>query len=79
MRIVSVVGDGAVLHAFKGLADHEQRDKEALTWDTGLSKVIFDLDFQARGVKDAVDEVFKPTSVDVVEVIGILAAAIVLV
>ena len=68
--IISVIGNRSVLDPFDGFVDDEKRNQEPFTRDNRLPEAILDLDVEARGTEDAVDQVFKLGPVDVGELVG---------
>jgi len=68
--VIDISGDCPVPDLLNCLVDHEQRHEEPFARDDRLAEAILDLDVKTGGAEDPMDQVFKPRTVDVKQLVG---------
>jgi hypothetical protein len=69
-RVIDVARDRPVLDLLHSLIDDKQRHQKPLAWHHRIAEPVLDLDVEAGGLEDAVDQVLELRAVDVEELVG---------
>jgi hypothetical protein len=66
LGIIRIAGDRPVLYSLDGFVDYE----EPLARNDRMAEPVLDLDLQARGIEDAMDEVLEFGPLNVGQLVG---------
>src|SRR5258708_21924222 len=70
LRVINTACYCSLSYSFNGFIDGEKRHKKPFSRNDRLPEPVFDFDVQASRAKDAMDQVFKPGAVDVVQLVS---------